>query len=1241
MLQKILGHYIKGLISLLILFQPIIAKANTQILDEFNDYTYAIIQIEINNIILDDYINSYDTIYNHYYSLSGLTNSLGFDITYDLFAPLANGWIYDKDNLFIFNGETSKLQIGKQEFNFNDDEVVYFQNEIYITVEAFARVMDMKYIYKANELVLELISTQITPAEQKALLQRKYQNLKQKSSNQSELIQLPADITKEYELISMPIIEFNAKFSYEDGLSDYNGSDSNDKFGNSLTGDVALYARNHLLYMDSNLYLNYDVEDNIDAKLINFSKLSNNNNLLGKLKASRIEFGDVNSYAGEGIGIIATNSGYNNSYNFDDTIITGQSFEDWRVELFVNEKFIDSQIIGTDGRYTFENVQLNRKNNLVEIIKYGPYGQIEREVKNYNLTTDILKDSKLFYDLQFIKSNDYLLGEQTQIISNNDGDDYFVKFGKKINSNNSIYLQQLKQEEADELTLTIVNQHNAFINYYSIANDAYDDEKYISINSYYNDESKDFDANMQYQLSESDGDLINTISGKFSKDYERFSYNNSLSISDLFGSFNPDINIRSSYNYKNCLRTYHNFSYDDDDSSAEIAFRCIMTKQWFGSSVTTDLKPDINIDKIDFQYHLNINKKTTYDFDLTYNRDSSNEGYEINNELLYKIYQSMRIGFYFDHYQENAESVIGATVNFNGITTFVYNPYSKIRYSFIGSADSERGILGIRSYIDENYNDVFDQGDQILKNIQYTGLGNLAKENAAGGVTFYKSLTNYSIYPVMVNYKYLDNVDITPKQETIRVSIVTSKVNYIDYKFVYYGLIDGNLLLKDKSINGAKLELYNSSGEQIADYITESDGYFYFQDVPIGEYVIKMTDTSLSRFEMTDDIDFAVTITKDNLYVEYLEINILGLTSQAVEDLILGKNKPIEPEVEIESEVIITEEKPLVIEKPVNVAIFKINPLARPIESEIMFNPTKELKDKAVIFHPYANLNTDAKKIDPSLTKSIKAVSLPDSVLVYGSNNDNLGKYEVEIAESQRKGDIVSFMIDFNRTYPQIFTVLDMKVRMQDKSRKFIYKLKTDFDSDASEAIEYCDKLSLKKLKCQIEKETKIVGNFATKEDAYNYKTKMALEGVLEGKEANIRKVNEQTEVEIRDINQKSLNKDQLIQEYIAYLGGVSYELVISSGNMFDKSVENFCSKYSDVLQCKTTYITNHGASEYKMDLRRAGLTKKTTIDIYDIEIEDNIWYFLTAGEFKDIDESVNFCNSIGIEDNKCLIYQR
>ena len=90
----------------------------------------------------------------------------------------------------------------------------------------------------------------------------------------------------------------------------------------------------------------------------------------------------------------------------------------------------------------------------------------------------------------------------------------------------------------------------------------------------------------------------------------------------------------------------------------------------------------------------------------------------------------------------------------------------------------------------------------------------------------------------------------------------------------------------------------------------------------------------------------------------------------------------------------------------------------------------------------------------------------------------------------------------------------------------------------------------------------------------------MAEEGALEGKESYIRKIDEESESEISNINiqQSDLNKDQLLKEYITYLGGVSYELIITSDNMFDNSLENFCDKYSNVLNCETKYITNHGS---------------------------------------------------------------
>jgi len=251
--------------------------------------------------------------------------------------------------------------------------------------------------------------------------------------------------------------------------------------------------------------------------------------------------------------------------------------------------------------------------------------------------------------------------------------------------------------------------------------------------------------------------------------------------------------------------------------------------------------------------------------------------------------------------------------------------------------------------------------------------------------------------------------------------------------------------------------------------------------------------------------------------------------------------------------------------------------------------------------------------------------------------------YEVEIAESQRKSEVISYMIDFKRTYPQIFIALDMKIRMEDKARSYNYKLKTRFAQDASKAMEYCQSMSDKDVECIVEKETKIVGNFASKEDAFNYRNKLAIEGALADKQVYIKRNEEKTEVEIRDVNisQISTGKDKLIKEYVTYLGGVSYELLITSDKLFDQSVDNFCKKYSKYLECESGYITNHGIEKNKLDLRRGGLNRNTVIDVYDVQTQDNIWYLLTTGEFSNVDESFDFCNSIGITDSKCIVYER
>ena len=263
-----LRHYIKTLYFCIIFICAIsYAKANDKILNEFHDFTYAIIEIKINNIVVDDYIDSYDTIYNQFYSLSGLTDALGFDISYDLFSPNAKGWIYNKDNQFLYNGQKQEFIIGDNKFTVKEGKVVHKDNNIYITIDEFARVMDMRHIYQGDKLLLKLFSKQITPVEQRYLLQSKYRSLKKRQSQQQGNIVYEPDIEFGYELISAPILEFNMDMDYTYAKSTVSDDSSNYSSDNGLDGTMESYLRNNFAYMDSELYVNYDSDEHINSKL--------------------------------------------------------------------------------------------------------------------------------------------------------------------------------------------------------------------------------------------------------------------------------------------------------------------------------------------------------------------------------------------------------------------------------------------------------------------------------------------------------------------------------------------------------------------------------------------------------------------------------------------------------------------------------------------------------------------------------------------------------------------------------------------------------------------------------------------------------------------------------------------------------------------------------------------------------------------------------------------------------------
>jgi hypothetical protein len=110
--------------------------------------------------------------------------------------------------------------------------------------------------------------------------------------------------------------------------------------------------------------------------------------LLGPLKATHYAVGDVSiastslgSQGSVGRGAYVTNRPVERPENFDRTTVRGELPEGWEAELYRNDQLLMFMASRGDGRYEFLEVPLQFGQNRIEVVLYGPQGQVRRESK--------------------------------------------------------------------------------------------------------------------------------------------------------------------------------------------------------------------------------------------------------------------------------------------------------------------------------------------------------------------------------------------------------------------------------------------------------------------------------------------------------------------------------------------------------------------------------------------------------------------------------------------------------------------------------------------------------------------------------------------------------------------------------------------------------------------------------------------------------------------------------------------
>ncbi|GAA3998476.1 carboxypeptidase regulatory-like domain-containing protein [Sphingomonas humi] len=110
--------------------------------------------------------------------------------------------------------------------------------------------------------------------------------------------------------------------------------------------------------------------------------------LLGPLKATHVAIGDVDGIgspvagiSATGRGAVITNRPLFQSVAFDRTQFSGELPPGWDAELYRNGELIAFSGADSGGQYRFDDVALGFGDNRFEIITYGPQGQVKQRVE--------------------------------------------------------------------------------------------------------------------------------------------------------------------------------------------------------------------------------------------------------------------------------------------------------------------------------------------------------------------------------------------------------------------------------------------------------------------------------------------------------------------------------------------------------------------------------------------------------------------------------------------------------------------------------------------------------------------------------------------------------------------------------------------------------------------------------------------------------------------------------------------
>ncbi len=767
----------------------------------------------------------------------------------------ASGWFLSEDRTLSIDLRQSEITLNGTITPLAPRDAIAFDGELYVLAGKFADLLPLSLTPDLRNQSVTIATRETFPFEARLAREAARQRLGTRT------ITTPARFPREetpYLPLSVPITDVELR-----ALSD-------DARGSQIEGDLRLAG--DFAWMTAEVFVSASTRDGLIGAFVELGREDGDADLLGPLQATQFALGDIGTTSMplglrgvSGRGATITNAPIEVASVFEEIDLRGFLPDGFEVELYRNGVLIDSIRTPVNGQYEFFQVPVDYGLNVFKLIFFGPQGQRREETRQISVGDGRLAPGKLVYSLDAVQREVNLLNVRRPEFR--PGRDFGrwragaqIDYGLTSGITTNLSAAWFDTDDFGERWLATGGLRAGFGALAVKADLGFSDGagralelgvggralggSFIASHTEYRggflDETRSPNGALLTRASELDLNFNLALGGQIARIVPISGRLRHLRFQD--DRQQTSATVRASTRLRGALisnsfdlaRTVQSGGDTDTQIRGNFDLTTLTrSRTQIRASVGYAVYPQAELTTGSVEVDYRLDDRTRFTGGIGYGfRDRS---------TLIGLSASRR----FDRFDLSLNGQYGVRDDSYAATlrlgfSFGRDPIGGGVY-FARPGRSSSGAVAIRAFEDGNGNRIYDAGDTLLPDVAFTAANDTGLTDADGTVRL-DNLGRGNRASVQVDPGSFPDINLIPATRGIEIVPRPGRIHVTDFAVLTTSEIEGTAFFDNgetqRGVSGVRLQLLDDTGEAVKLRRTESDGYYFFEQVPPGNYTV-------------------------------------------------------------------------------------------------------------------------------------------------------------------------------------------------------------------------------------------------------------------------------------------------------------------------------------------------------------------------------------------------------------------